>query len=303
MLKKILMAIGMAFLAGALAANDGMKRFALTRETFAVEAGTLIETEVNFECEEGYVLAGWGAKIIYKHSVPEFFAKPEVKVHKPFKDTRDYDVIDVSGYLHFPKAMTKGTFPVRIDTTGMPVGEYAVTLQGRFMKDGKSFYPGCSLFLCITRGDNGKFAPTVQEQPEALSKPDYSWAGKITVSGVPEKPVAAGTKLKMSCEFQALDGEAFGGRSVEVIRKNAPRAFFDRPGLKLKKYPASADYDAVVLVPYIHSQPQPGAKFDFTLDTTGFAPGKYKIYLQFRIVKGKGKADGYPCYVFVLKIQ
>ncbi len=304
MFKKIAIAACAVFSVGMLTAVDGLKTFTVVDEIHAVKAGTLIETDVNFECEEGYVLAGWGAKVILKNAAPEFFAKPEVKVHKPFKNTSDYDVIDLSRYLHFTKAMTKGSFPVRIDTTGMPEGDYAISIVGRFMKDGKSFYPGGTLYLTITEGDDKKFDLTPQEMPAALlPPPDYSWAKKLTVTGVPEEAVAAGTKLNISCEFQAKAGEAFGGRSVEVIRKNAPRAFFERTDLKLKKYPNDNAYDAAILVPYVHSQPQPGSKFNFTLDTTNFAPGKYKIYIQFRLIKGAGKPDAYPCYVFLLKVK
>ena len=302
--KKITMSLCALFITSMLGAANGMKSMTFSQETHSVKAGALIEVDANFECDPGYVLAGWGSDVLFKHATPEFFAKPEVQVKKPFKNTRDYDSIMIAKYLHFTKAMNKGSFPVRIDTTGMPAGDYAVTVTGRFMKDGKSYYAGKNIYITVTEGDNKKFATTPQHMPASLlPPPDYSWAKKITVTGVPDTPVTAGTKLALNCDFVANNGEAFGGRTVSVLRKNAPRAYFDRTDITIKKYPASSDYDSSILVPYHHSQPLAGSNFNFTLDTSKFTPGKYVIFIQFRIVKGAGKADGYPVYEFPLKIQ
>lgn len=303
MTKKITLALCTLFITGMLCAANGMKSMTFSQETHSVKAGALIEVDVSFECEPGYELASWGADVIFKHATPDFFAKPEVKVKKPFKNTRDYDSILI-GSMYFSKTIKQGTFPVRIDTTGMPVGDYAVTVTGRFVKDGKSYYAGRNIYVTITEGDKKKFAITPQRMPASLlPPPDYSWAKKITVTGVPDTPVTAGTKLALNCDFIANAGEAFGGRTVSVLRKNAPRAYFDRTDITIKKYPASSDYDSSILVPYHHSQPLAGSNFNFTLDTSKFTPGKYVISIQFRIVKGAGKADGYPIYEFPLKIQ
>ena len=108
-------------------AANGMKTFKLNNDTFAVKAGTVITAEVEFESDPGYVLAGWAANLIRKNSAPEFFEKPEVKIRKHPK-SKDYDVIDFVRYVHFPKAQTKGKFTIKINTAGMPTGDYAVAI-------------------------------------------------------------------------------------------------------------------------------------------------------------------------------
>jgi len=283
-------------------AANGMKTFKLNNDTFAVKAGTVITAEVEFESDPGYVLAGWAANLIRKNSAPEFFEKPEVKIRKHPK-SKDYDVIDFVRYVHFPKAQTKGKFTIKINTAGMPTGDYAVAIQGRWMKDNKSTYPGATLYVSITEADNGKFAPTAQPQAPQTSAaaPKITWCKKITVT--PQTAaVKSGSKVTFTCNYEALPGEFFGGFLVVALRKNTPAAFFDTADQsKIRKHKASG-YDTITLLPYKHSANQAAANFTFELDTTGYPAGNYDLYLQIRRVKAD-KKTAYPNYVFNLTIQ
>lgn len=303
MFKKLLLTAVLTAASAMLFAAGGMKTFKIAQNTHAVKAGTIITTEVEFESDPGYVLAGWSAVIIRKNAPPEFFSKPEVKVRK--HSHPDYCSVLFSGYLHFPVAQTKGKFPVRINTAGMSVGDYAVSLQGRWMKDGKSYYPGDSLFISITEADNGKFAETAQEipdefQPPRKAEPTPDWCKSIKVTPNPIK-VKAGEKIAFTCDYTAKDGEFYGGYLLMVLRKYVPKAFFELNSAKVRKNKSSADYDGITIKPFIHSANLPATQLKFELDTTGYPVGRYTVHLQFRVVKADGKTS-YPSYPIALTI-
>lgn len=303
MLKKVLLTAAVTAAAFALTAANGMKTFKLEKNMIAVKAGTVVTTSAAFESEPGYVLAGWSAAVIRKNSVPEFFAKSEVQVQKHRHP--DYSHIAFVKYTHFPVAQTKGTIPIKINTAGMPVGDYAISVQGRWMKDGKSTYPGDTLYLSITEADNGKFAPTPQDMPLEFQKPRTAapvpnWCKNIKVTPNPVT-VKSGTKIAFSCDYTPKDGEFYGGFTVLTLRKNVPAAFFDLNRAKVKKHASAPDYDHLGLVPFKHSPNQPVAKISFELDTTGYPAGNYDILLQIRVVKADGKTS-YPSYPIALTV-
>ena len=285
--------------AAALPADNGMKKFELSEETAAVKAGTVLNLEVAFECDEGFVLAGWSVPVIRKNAPPEFFAKPGLTI-RPHKTAKDYDAVDIVKYNHFPQAEKSGKFPVRINTTGMAAGDYALGIQGRFMKGNQSFYPGKHFFLTITEGDDKPFAPTAQPV-ERKAAPVPNWCKNIVVTPNPVK-VKAGEKVSFQCAYTALPGESFGGHIIVVIRKNAPQGFFDLPGLTIRKHAKAPDYDMAVLLPFVPHEFVPEVTIPFELDTTGYPAGDYTIGFQVREVKADGKL-AYPTYPVALTVE
>ena len=303
MFKKIMCAALLTIGAATLFAAGGMKTFKLGQDMFAVKAGTVISTDVEFESDPGYVLAGWSASVIRKNATKEFFAKPEVKI-RPHRHP-DYACIDFVKYLHFPVAQTKGKFNIRINTAGMPAGDYAISVQGRWMKDNTSTYPGATLYLSITDADNGKFAPTVNDiplefKPPRTAAPSPNWCKALKVTPNPVK-VQSGSKIAFDCDYEAKDGEFYGGFVVMTLRKNAPAAFFDLKKDQVKKHATAPAYDHLVLLPFKHSQNLKSTKINFELDTTGYPAGDYDILLQIRVVKADGKTS-YPSYPITVTI-
>lgn len=304
MLKKTVAALLLSVSALCLTAANGMKTFKLNNDTFAVKAGTVITAEVEFESDPGYVLAGWAANMIRKNSAPEFFAKPEVKIRKHPK-SKDYDVIDFVRYVHFPKAQTKGKYTIKINTTGMPAGDYAIAIQGRWMQGNRSTYPGATLFVSITDADNGKFTATPQEipadfMPPRTAAPQPKWCKKLQVTPNPAV-IKSGSKVTFNCDYEALNGEFFGGYTILTLRKDAPAKFFELNAAKVRKYQPAPGYDSIHILPYKGSANLQATKFAFELDTTNYPAGNYNIYIQFRIVKADGKSAyaGYPLTVTV----
>ena len=303
MFGKIVFAVALLASSASLWAENGMKTFKLSQDMFAVKAGTLITFEVEFESDPGYILAGWSAGVIRKNAPKEFFAKPEVKI-KPHRHP-DYSSIALVDYQHFPVAQTKGRIPVRINTAGMPVGDYAISVQGRWMKDNISSYPGSQLFLTITEADDAKFAATGQDMPSEFKKPRVAnpvpnWCKNLVVTPNPVK-VKSGTKIAFSCDYEAKDDEFYGGFLVLTLRKYTPQAFFEKNAAQVRKHASAPAYDHLVLVPFKHSPDSKTAKIEFELDTTGYPPGDYDIALQIRVVKADRKTS-YPNYLITLTV-
>lgn len=299
MKKQILSLLLSAAVCAGAVADNGMKKFEFSEETAAVKAGTTVSGEITYECDPGFVLTGWNAAVIRKNAAPEFFAKPGLAI-RPHKTAKDYDVVDIVKYTHFPQPEASGKFPFRINTAGMAAGDYAIFVQGRFMQGNKAFYPGKMFYLTITEGDDKPFAPTVQPVVrKAAAVP--AWCKKIAVTPNPAK-VKAGTKVEFQCDYAALPGESYGGHTVLVLRKNAPAAFFDRPGLAVRKHGTAAGYDSTILVPFAHHASVPEAKIAFALDTTGYPAGDYELYLQIRVVKADGKTS-YPSYPVAVTVE
>ena len=306
MVRKLFIAVLLSGFAFSLPAANGLKTFKPAQEMYAVKAGTVINTEIEFESEPGFVLTGWNCTLIRKNSAPEFFQKSEVKI-RPHKTHKDYDAIDIVKYNTLPQAQAAGKFPVRINTAGMPVGEYAMLIQGRWVKDGKAFYPGSMIYVAVTEADNGKFAPTAQTPGAAANAvkkaaPTPKWCQKIAVTPNPVT-AAAGSKIAFSCDYEALPGEFFGGYVVLVLRKNAPAAFFDQNQAKVKKHPTASGYDSLIIKPFAASPNQAAAKIAFELDSTNYPAGDYELYLQIRVVKSDGKTTAYPSYPVNLSIK
>ena len=305
MFKKTIAALLLSVSALCLTAANGMKTLKLSNETFAVKAGTVITFEAEFEADPDYVLAGWAANIIRKNSAPEFFAKPEMKIRKHPKDS-NYDVITFSPHLRFPVPQTKGKFTGRINTSGMPVGDYAISIQGHWMQGKKSTYPGATLYVSITEADNAKFATTPQEipldfMPPRTAAPTPKWCQKVQVSPNPIT-IQSGSKVSFTCDYEALAGESYGGHLVLVFRRSVPAKFFEVFAAKVNKNPKLPEYDRIILLPFKHSANQPGAKIAFDLDTTNYPTGIYDVYIQFRIVKADGKT-AYANYPIALTVK
>lgn len=304
MLKRFLPVFLLAVAALTSNAANGMKTFKLNQEMHAVKAGTVITVEAEFESDPGYVLAGWSANIIRKNAAPEFFAKPDLKI-RPHRTHKDYDAVDFVRYTHFPVAQTKGKFVISINTAGMPVGEYAIAIQGRWMKDNKSTYPGATLYVSITEADNGKFSTTAQTIPPAFKKPRLAaatpaWCKSLKVTPNPVT-VKSGEKIAFSCDYAAKDGEFYGGFIVVTLRKHVPKAFFDLNNAKVRKHATAPDYDSMILLPFKSSANLPATKINFELDTTGYPAGDYDILLQIRVVKADGKT-AYPSYPITVTV-
>ena len=305
MLRKMIFSALLAVCSFALMAANEFKTFKLAQEMCAVKAGTAVNTEVEFEAQDGYVLAGWNCTLIRKNAAPEFFALEGLKIRK-HATHKAYDTVDVVKYHHFPQAQKSGKFPVRINTAGMPVGSYALFIQGRWMKDGKSTYPGVMLYLEITDADNGKFAPSTQETPAAFKAPRAAaptpkWCKKIAVTPNPVS-VNANSKIAFNCDYEALDGEFYGGYVVLILRKGAPAAFFDNNQAKVKKHPTAPGYDSIILKPFTASANSKTAQIAFELDTTNYPAGDYDVLLQVRVVKANGKT-AYPSYPLTVTLK
>ena len=300
-------------LAAAVASADGIagvtKKFELTQNNAVVKAGEVIKTRLVFECEEGAVLGSWKTVVIRKNAPEAFFAKPEVKINKA--KTAPYDSIwFCSDKNNFPCRLTAGECPVKLNTTGMSAGDYAIIVQGWALKDRKSYYPAAIFYLTITEEDNGKFAPTEQEfpaasrilPPSANAKP---WYKSCTVKPAETVYAAPGDKIAYSCEFAAPDTDFFGGYSMILLRKEAAPGFFDRPGLKIKRrHPdKNDDYDTTAVVAFKHMASVPEAKFDFELDTTDFPSGEYVLRLEIRLVDRATGKTRYPVILLPLSLR
>lgn len=291
----------------AASAAEGAKKFELTRNNAAVKAGEIVKTRLVFECEEGAELGNWKAVVLRKNAPEAFFAKPEVKI-KTARKPGPYDAIWFCPEKNaFPRRLTSGDCPVRINTAGMSAGDYAIIIQGWVLKDRKSFYPATVFYLSVTEEDNGKFAPTAQEFPAAAripAPPAPAWYKSFALK--PAMPVGApGAKIPVGCEFAALDGEWFGGYSVFLLRKDAAPGFFDRADLKIKRrHPDRTDhYDEVTLIPFQAMDPVPEAKFDFTLDTAGFPEGEYVLLLRVRLLDRATGRTRYPALPLPLSLR
>lgn len=302
----------MLLTAAAVSAAGITKKFELSRNIAAVKAGEIVTTRLIFECEDDTVMGGWKTLVLRKHAPEAFFAKPEVIINRVNKTkTSPWDYILLSSdRQRFLRPLASGECPIRIETAGMPAGDYAIHIQCWMLKGKKSLFPAATFSLSITEGDNGKFAPTVKQEmpaasriprPAANAKP---WYKSCTVK--PKMPFAEpGEKIAYSCEFAALENEYITGYSVILLRREAAPWFFDRSDIKIKRrFPEKTDgYDSVTLVPFKNMKPVPEAKFDFELDTTGFPAGEYVLRLQLRLMKQAAEKSSYPVLLLPLSLR
>lgn len=278
------------------ASADGpFRSFTVEPASFSAKAGELLVANVTFECEDGYEMRSWALRVIRKHAPAEFFAVPglSIKVHGK---SAPHDVVEVCPSLKFTKPLTKGSFPVRLNTAGMKVGDYAFGLQGVFFKDGKYFYKGATVPVTITENDDKTFAPT----PQTLPTPESCSLFELTPYCA---NLAAGEKLVVQGKVRPVPGMKVTGWGVSVIRKSAPKEFFDRPDAPVVKHPKLKEYDAIQLRKYAAEAPTDELNFTFEQDTTNFAPGEYNLSFSIYLTGGDKKASRYPYMHFPLVIR
>ena len=280
----------------AVAFADGpVRSFSVEPAAFSVKAGEKLAATATVECEEGYEMRGWALRVIRKHAPAEFFAVPglPIKVHGK---APAYDVVEACPFQQFVKPITKGSFPVRLNTAGMKVGDYAFGLQGHFMKDGKSFYKGVILPVSITENDDRIFAATPQPTPT----PEYCSLFELTPYCA---NLAAGEKLVVRGKVRPVQGMKVTGWGVTVIRKSAPKEFFDRPGAPVVKHAKFKDYDAILLRKFAPETPTDELNFTFELDTAGFPAGRYILSFAAYVAEGNKKATHFPYVHFELTVR
>ena len=316
MLKKFvgILALLLTVLAVSAAPVQVVKKFELSNNNAAVKAGETVKFKLIFECEAGAELGSYKAYVHRKEAPKEFFEQNsqiirwyDRKNHKP----NNYDVIYLTDDKNFPKRMTAGECEVVINTTGMAAGDYAVSVQSWLVKDKKSYYKAASFYLTITEGDGKKFTPTAQTLPAAAMRQSAaktakpSWYKNFAVTPA-QVEGAAGTKPQISCDFTASDKYFFGGFCVKVLRKDAPKAFFDRSNLDMRyrfKDKKVDGYDYAILVKFKHMASVPAQKFDFELDTADFPAGDYRIAVEIRLVDRTTGKTAYPSEFFPLKVK
>lgn len=318
MLKHIVCASAVLFAALAVSAAPAevVKKFELSSNNAAVKAGEVVKFKLNFECVPGAELGSYKAYVHRKQAPAEFFEKSSELVRWRDRKTKkfsDYDVIYLTDDKNFPKRLAAGECDVTINTAGLPAGDYAVAIQSWIVKDKKSNYKSATFYLTITEGDGKKFAPTAQTIPAAAMRraavkaaPKPSWY-KSCIINPAQLEGAAGTKYPIACDFTASDKFYFGGYCLKILRKDAPKAFFDRTGLDMRyrfKDPKKIDgYDYAIVVKFKHMPSVVQQKFNFELDTTGFPAGKYNLALEIRLVDRTTGRTSYPSIFFPLTVK
>ena len=289
----------------AVAFADGpVRSFSLEPAAFSVKAGEKLAATATIECEDGYEMRGWALRVLRKHAPAEFFAAPGLPI-KPHGKAPAYDAVEAVPHRKFSKPITNGSFPVRLHTAGMKVGDYAFSLQGHFMKDGKSFYQTVTLPVTITENDDKTFAATPQPTPT----PEYCSLFELTPYYAELTPnyanLAAGEKMVVRGRVRPVQGMKVTGWSVNVIRKCAPKEFFDRPGAPVIKHAKFKDYDVIHLRKYVPETPTDELNFTFELDTTGVPAGEYHLNFSAPVVEDNNnkKKYHYPQVSFSLNIR
>ena len=93
---------------------------------------------------------------------------------------------------------------------------------------------------------------------------------------------------------------------IAALRKDAPKAFFDRSNLDMRyrfKDKKVDGYDYAILVKFKHMASVPTQKFDFELDTADFPAGDYRIAVEIRLVDRTTGKTAYPSEFFPLKVK
>ena len=324
MLKKISCIAAMLFAAAAAFAApvQVVKKFELSSNNAAVKAGEVVKFKLAFECEPGAELGSYKAYVRRKEAPAEFFEQQAANIRwhdRKTKKANNYDTIYLTDDKNFPTRLASGECEVVINTSGMPAGDYAVGVQSWILKDKKSYYKAALFYLSITEGDGKKFAATPQVIPAAAQR--KAAAPKAAVKAAVKAPSwyksfvsdpavlegAAGTKYPVKCDFTASEKYFFGGYCVKVLRKDAPKAFFDREGLDMRyrfKDTKKVDgYDYAMLVKFKHMPSVESQKFDFELDTTNYPAGNYRIAVEIRLVDRTTGKTSYPSVFIPLTVK
>ena len=100
--------------------------------------------------------------------------------------------------------------------------------------------------------------------------------------------VAAGTPVTTRVSFECAEGYILAGWSSSVVRKNAPKEFFEKPGLAIRPHKTAHDYDSVLFSDYLHFQTaMKSGRFLVILPTAGLSEGDYAIGIIGRFMKDK----------------
>ena len=203
--------------------NSGVtKKFELSQKSAAVKAGEVLTFNLNFECAAGAELGNWKAIVLRKNAPTAFFAENAALV-KPAKKPGAYDTIWFSpAKNNFPRRLTSGSSPIRINTSGMAVGDYGITIQGWARKDNKSFYPATVFFLTITEADGGKFAVTAQQgSAVAPILPPQKKSSVQTPEVQPQLRSVTVTADKLTVPFVQVSGEPGSVLNAPVQEQSA----------------------------------------------------------------------------------
>ena len=290
-----------------------MEKFEVAPESAAVKAGEVVKIKLTFKGVPGAELGSYKAFVHRKEAPAEFFTQNTAiirwydrKNHKP----KAYDSIHLTTDKNFPVRLAAGECEVVINTAGMAPGDYSIPIQGWVVKDKKSYYCAARFYLSITEADGKKFVPAAQTLPAAamrkaaVKKP--AWYKDFVIKPA-QSTVAAGTKIPVACDFTASDKYFIGGYCVKVLRRDAPKAFFDLSGLDMRyrfKDTKKADsYDYAILVKFKHMPSVVAQKFNFELDTANFPAGKYNIAIEIRLVDRATGKTAYPSEFFPIVIK
>ena len=327
MLKKISCAAAVLFAAAAVFAApvQVVKKFELSSNNAAVKAGEVVKFKIAFECEPGAELGSYKAYVRRKEAPAEFFTQEAASIRwydRKTQKANNYDTIYLTDDKNFPTRLASGECEVVINTTGMPAGDYAVGVQSWILKDKKSYYKAAVFYLTITEADGKKFVPTPQVIPAAAQR-------KVAAKAAPKtapKPAAkaptwyksftaapaalegaSGTKYTVNCDFTASEKYFFGGYCVKILRKDAPKAFFDLPGLDMRyrfKDTKKVDgYDYAIVVKFKHMASVESQKFSFELDTANYPAGNYRIAVEIRLVDRATGKTSYPSIFMPLTVK
>ncbi|MBE6366799.1 MAG: hypothetical protein E7052_02670 [Lentisphaerae bacterium] len=87
----------------------------------------------------------------------------------------------------------------------------------------------------------------------------------------------AGEVVECSLKITAREGFVVDGYDVKILRKDAPKAFFDIPNLKIVKH-AHKNYDSFVVKPYSRfTERKSTAEVALKINTAGYKEGDYAI--------------------------
>jgi len=314
MLKKVLSCVAVLLLAGIVCAAPVkvFEKFAVAPESAAVKAGEIVKLKLSFACVPGAKVGSFKAFVHRKEAPAEFFARNSDLIRwsdRKTKKVSNYDAIWLTDDKNFPVQLASGEYEIVINTSGMAVGDYSIPIQAWVLKDKKSYYSATRFYLTITGEVGKKFVappqvlPAAARQVKAVKNP--SWY-KSCVFTPAELAGVSGTKYTVSCDFTAGDKYFFGGYCVKVLRKDAPKAFFERENLDMRyrfKDKKVDGYDYAVLVKFKHMPSVASQKFDFELDTTAFPVGNYKIAVEVRLVDRATGKSSYPSVFLPMIVQ
>ena len=102
---------------------------------------------------------------------------------------------------------------------------------------------------------------------------------EFKAEAVPAK-FTAGTPVEITVKMELKEGVSFQAYRLFCYQPNVPTAFFERPGLKIKKNKEKR-YTSASIQPWKWFSKLPtSGSFTFNLDTTGWPEGDYSISLQ-----------------------